>query len=451
MATNTYVALKSTTLGSDTKTVSITSIPQGYTDLVLIANCRSSRADYDDAMYLQVGNGSIDTGSNYSKTFMSGANGSAGSGRNSNLTYIDSRLSAASATNTPFSPNIFQFQNYSNITTYKTTLFRWNEPPSGGTDYGIAAAVGLWRSTAAIDTITFTCAVANFTAGSTFTLYGVAAQPQSTAKATGGNIAYGADGYIYHTFTSSGTFTPLQSLTVDYLVVAGGGSGGGEPNNRYSGGGGGAGGLRCTVDATGGGGSLESQLTLSSGTGYTVTIGAGGTGTKSRGSSGNNSVFASITSVGGGAGGSADDGNAPSGLSGGSGGGTGGYSGTYGAGTAGQGYSGGTLGYSGSGGGGAGGVGGNALSVSGTQVGGIGIQTSINGTATYYAGGGGGAPNSSSAAGGLGGGGAGQAVGNGTAGTPNTGGGGGGATQDYVGGVYGGNGGSGIVIVRYAN
>jgi hypothetical protein len=44
-----------------------------------------------------------------------------------------------------------------------------------------------------------------------------------------------------------------------YLVVAGGGGGGGNQGD----GGGGAGGVRCTKDATGGGGSLETPFAVS--------------------------------------------------------------------------------------------------------------------------------------------------------------------------------------------
>ena len=68
-------------------------------------------------------------------------------------------------------------------------------------------------------------------------------------------------------FTSSGTFTQTLSKTVEYLIVAGGGAGGGSNNqggNRL-GGGGGAGGLR--------GGSVSTTPQ-----GYTITIGAGGSG-----------------------------------------------------------------------------------------------------------------------------------------------------------------------------
>ena len=59
--------------------------------------------------------------------------------------------------------------------------------------------------------------------------------------------------------SSFGVPAPATFL-VDYLVVAGGGGGGCGQNNGSVAGAGGAGGLRCTVDATGGGGSLETAL-----------------------------------------------------------------------------------------------------------------------------------------------------------------------------------------------
>ena len=95
-------------------------------------------------------------------------------------------------------------------------------------------------------------------------------------------------GYKIHTFTSSGTFTPNQSGTVEYLIVAGGGGGA-----QY--GGGGAGGV------------LVSEFCLA-GRAMTVTVGAGGanaTAGNVRGSNGANSSFNSITSIGGGGGASA--------------------------------------------------------------------------------------------------------------------------------------------------
>ena len=134
-----------------------------------------------------------------------------------------------------------------------------------------------------------------------------------------------------------GLAVPSSDVLVDYLVVAGGGGGGhGYPPGTTiprGGAGGGAGGVRCTVDATGGGGSVESSLNLITGVSYTVTVGNGGASKNN----GENSVFHTITSTGGGRGSSVESTGSASGGSGGGG--------TYGAGSAGtanQGFAGGT-------------------------------------------------------------------------------------------------------------
>lgn len=106
--------------------------------------------------------------------------------------------------------------------------------------------------------------------------------------------------------------------------------------------------------------------------------------------------------------------------------------------------------FAGGGGGGAGGAGSNTVGTAAGN-GGVGLQSSITGTATYYSGGGGGgsygANGNARGTGGLGGGGNGNSgSGNGTAGTTNTGGGGGGGGYSSLTGYAGG---SGIVILRY--
>jgi hypothetical protein len=316
---------------------------------------------------------------------------------------------------------------------------------------------GLWSDTSAINQITITTDTGDVAQYSTATLYGVTSAGYG-AKATGGIISQDAN-YYYHTFVASGTFTPTSNITADYLVVAGGGGGA----SQHSGGGGG-GGLRCTVGATGGGGSLESALSLTASTNYTVTVGAGGSGGSpgGSGSSGSNSVFSSITSTGGGGGGVYGDPNGVAGSSGGSGGGGGaaaaGSGGAGGAGTTNQGYAGGagvaavSGSYKGGGGGGAGAVGQTPTSGANTSAGngGAGVTTSISGSSVGYAGGGGAGLNGGSGSAGTAtdGGGAGtKNSGNGTAGTAYTGGGGGSAGSNAN---SGGAGGSGIVIVRYA-
>ena len=239
--------------------------------------------------------------------------------------------------------------------------------------------------------------------------------------------------------------TPAFIGTAEYLVVAGGGGGA-----DGKGGGGGAGGYLTNYGGT--------AITLTQGATYTVTVGAGGTATAypSVSGQGGNSVLSgtgitTITSIGGGGGGS-DDSNTTVGLDGGSGGGgaCGGLVSTGGSGTSGQGNDGGNgdtagVGASG-GGGGAGSAGSNGVNGTTGGDGGDGLQNSITGTATYYAGGGGGVCESNSfpmGSGGLGGGAdGGFAVTNN--GTANTGGGGGGNHSTNLGG----NGGSGVVILR---
>ena len=240
---------------------------------------------------------------------------------------------------------------------------------------------------------------------------------------------------------------------VEYLVVAGGGGGGSaDQNTSGNAGGGGAGGFRTGM------------LQVTPGTAITVTVGNGGAGgaqaTSNTGSNGQNSIFGTITSIGGGKGSACSD---LSPGSGGSGGGASGCGYAVGSGTPGQGYAGGNsvINYSPAiGGGGGGGAGGPGRSGSGQlhADGGPGKSSSISGTPTYYAGGGGaGGTNEVNAGGkgGVGGGGNGGWRINtgyrpaGTPGTPNTGGGGGAGGSTDGASHGGGAGGSGIVIVRY--
>lgn len=156
----TYTPLASTTLTAATATVTFSSISSAYTDLVLVVNGTSASAgDFS----LQVGNGSIDTGTNYSMTALYGSGTTATSARSTSSTAI-----GTGGFYTAQGTIIIQLMNYSNTTTFKTTLNRTN---SG--DF-VQARVGLWRSTSAINTIKFGPSDAsNFGSGSTFTLYGI--------------------------------------------------------------------------------------------------------------------------------------------------------------------------------------------------------------------------------------------------------------------------------------
>jgi hypothetical protein len=294
---------------------------------------------------------------------------------------------------------------------------------------------------------------ANSTGAITLPIGTTAQRPTSPAN---GYMRYNSSASLVEAYLNGNwtAVTGSYSYSGSYLIVAGGGGAG------DSGGG-------------GGGGILTSTYTFSSGTTYTVVVGAGGAAGASK-ANGTNSTALGLTAIGGGYGGGYNTG----GNSGGSGGGGGIIpippgSGTLagGSGTVGQGNAGGTStsngsSYNGSGGGGYSGNGTGGYNNAGA--GANGLSSSILGTAYYFGGGGGGGCQLTNPAanGGLGGGGGGSQAFGGTGGTgggsalnsganggtsPNpggdagqyTGGGGGGGAGSNT---YGGAGGSGIVI-----
>ncbi len=453
------VKLQTVTVGSGgAASIDFTSIPQTYTDLKIVFSLRSTNAVVNQQATVKFNTSS--TG--FTSRYMYG-NAPGGNVPSATNAYYGGNISGASATANVFSNIELYIPNYTSSNNKSFSVDSVQEDNStSGFPFLVA---GLWSNTDAINAVSILGTTGNLAQYSTATLYGVknVTTATGTGKATGGDQIYTDGTYWYHRFTTVGTssFTPLTSLTADYLVVAGGGgAAGGSPGNN-GGGGGGAGGVRCTVGATGGGGSLESPLSLSA-TAYTVTVGAGGTAgiaNSTKAGKGGDSVFGSITSTGGGFGSWTIDTTTE--RNGGSGGGGNGQRDgnpvTGGSGTANQGYKGGNGGpatgnYTGGGGGGANALGGNGSStVAGN--GGNGITTTISGISASYGGGGGGGTyvGGTRGTGGTGGGGnAGTSGGNnsGTSGTANTGGGGGGGSSSG-GNSNGGAGGSGIVIVRY--
>lgn len=158
---STMTPIATNTLTANAATVTFSSIPSTYTDLMMVVNTITSTA----SEYMSI-NLNSDTGSNYSRTRLSGTGTSASSGRNTNETvgYIGAETYG---TNALKFNTVVHFMNYANTTTYKTFLSRANH-----IDLASEAIVGLWRNTSAINTIKLN---SNFAAGSTFTLYGVKA------------------------------------------------------------------------------------------------------------------------------------------------------------------------------------------------------------------------------------------------------------------------------------
>lgn len=160
----TYEPIATQTLGSNT-TVTFSSIPQTYTDLVLVINGLSA---VNQGVEYQVGNGSVDTNTNYSRTRIMGDGSAASSFKASNQ---DRFLCDGFSTSSSYaSMQIVHFMNYANTNIYKTALFRGNS-----TQAYVLAQVGLWRSTSAINTIKVAGYSGNLLSGTTVSLYGIKA------------------------------------------------------------------------------------------------------------------------------------------------------------------------------------------------------------------------------------------------------------------------------------
>ena len=157
----TYEPIATNTLGSNAATITFSSIPSTYTDLVLVASAAATGFDTPALQF----NG--DTSTNYSRTFIYGDGSSATSGRNSNQAKM-----LFAGIDPSISTQFFYIMNYANTATFKTVLHR-----SGAAGTFTTAIVGLWRKTPeAITSIVLSMNGAqSYSIGSTFTLYGIKA------------------------------------------------------------------------------------------------------------------------------------------------------------------------------------------------------------------------------------------------------------------------------------
>ena len=162
----TYEPIATTTLGSSASNITFSSISQSYTDLIIVVSGNTASGG-EVGGDVKVGNNSVDTGGNYSMTELYATGSSAASYREASKSYLNVLLSTSgtSTTNT-----ILQFMNYSNTTTYKTFVSRSNVPT-----ISLRTAVGLWRSTSAINIIQIGPYTGSWAAGTTATIYGIAA------------------------------------------------------------------------------------------------------------------------------------------------------------------------------------------------------------------------------------------------------------------------------------
>ena len=164
---STYSPIATTTLGSNTASVSFNSF-SGYTDIRLIMAVSTSDSGTVNDLKISV-NGDTSSGL-YSSTRIYGSGTTAASDRTSGQNTWNSN-GVLSNNSSPVGNILCDFMNYSNTTTYKTMLMRDNV--SG--QY-VISVVNLWRNTNAITSINIAPAGGgNLISGSTFTIYGIKA------------------------------------------------------------------------------------------------------------------------------------------------------------------------------------------------------------------------------------------------------------------------------------
>ena len=162
----------STTLSTSTGTVDFGSIPADYKHLQIRVMTQDTRNTPVNRLSIRVGNGSVDTGSNYSYHYLSadGATVATSGGGDSKIPagYSNSATTLSST----YGVGIWDILDYANTNKYKTMKILSGCDRNGSGE--LAVATGAWLSTVAIDTIRFYSNNAgDLSQYSTFSLYGI--------------------------------------------------------------------------------------------------------------------------------------------------------------------------------------------------------------------------------------------------------------------------------------
>jgi hypothetical protein len=171
----TYEMIQKSTLTSAVASVTFTAISNIYTDLVIIANVQGQA----NGCNMQIWFNDDGSSTNYSSSVLYSTGSVVGAGRSANQAKINFGTNGGMpfSDSNQFGLNIYNIQNYSNTTTYKTifgTARNLNNGYTGAPEF--TQAVGMWRNTAAISSISI--GVDNsktMQIGSSFTIYGIKA------------------------------------------------------------------------------------------------------------------------------------------------------------------------------------------------------------------------------------------------------------------------------------
>lgn len=167
---STMTPIATSYLASAASSVTFSNIPQTYSDLYLV--CSTKAASANGSFLCRVGNGSVDTGSNYYFNVLEATSSvirAAGAGGPETFGFLTGFWAMITNGNDVFVTS--HFNNYSSTSQLKTWLSRGNIP-SQWTDMSVST----WNSTSAINVISIVWNTAStLAAGSTVSLYGIKA------------------------------------------------------------------------------------------------------------------------------------------------------------------------------------------------------------------------------------------------------------------------------------
>jgi hypothetical protein len=159
--------IESKTLGTAAASIEFTSIPQTFTDLVVVTSLRSDRAGNNaDTSFLRF-NG---TTTGYSTTRLFG-NGSTVTSDTFTFASVAGVINAATSTANTFDNSQYYIPNYTSAVNKTISMDNVQENNATAAFLGITA--NLWSNTAAITSITVIAQNGNLLAGSTISLYGI--------------------------------------------------------------------------------------------------------------------------------------------------------------------------------------------------------------------------------------------------------------------------------------
>jgi hypothetical protein len=161
----TYESIATTTLGSGVSTYTFSSIPQTYTDLVIVVSAVSTNGTSGSYVNLRF-NG--DTTTNCYQTSIEAGSGNI-SERTSSTYFVCNWHGSAFQSTTQWCAYYGHIMSYANTSVKKNLMGQWN----GTSEVNLAG--GTWPQTSAVTSITVFNPTYNFGTGSTFTLYGIKA------------------------------------------------------------------------------------------------------------------------------------------------------------------------------------------------------------------------------------------------------------------------------------